>query len=138
MSCYRLFHPWGLISNSFKSSKPLNTLQADVGVYTCEANNEMGKVFAVLNIEDNENLPDEVDDVVMNDDAGVLKRIEYEIEKELESVSTATSPTVNLVILALIGMLLKLWMIRKDIKNNSEFKKKRIFNHLLMPVAVNM
>ena len=98
----------------------------------------MGKVFAVLNIEDNENLPDEVDDVVMNDDAGVLKRIEYEIEKELESVSTATSPTVNLVILALIGMLLKLWMIRKDIKNNSEFKKKRIFNHLSMPVAVNM
>ena len=104
MSCTDCFIP----EDSFKSSKPLNILQADVGVYTCEANNEMGKVFAVLNIEDNENLPDEVDDVVMNDDAGVLKRIEYEIEKELESVSTATSPTVNLVILALIGMLLKL------------------------------
>ena len=32
--------------------------QSDVGVYTCEASNEMGKMFAVLNVPDHADLPD--------------------------------------------------------------------------------
>jgi len=32
--------------------------QSDIGVYTCDASNEMGKMFAVLNIENNHELPD--------------------------------------------------------------------------------
>ena len=31
-------------------------------MYTCEANNEMGSMFAVLNIEENEDLPETVED----------------------------------------------------------------------------
>ena len=36
--------------------------QSDIGVYTCEANNEMGSMFAVLNIEENDDLPETVED----------------------------------------------------------------------------
>ena len=31
--------------------------QSDVGVYTCEASNEMGQMFAVLSVPDNKDLP---------------------------------------------------------------------------------
>ena len=31
--------------------------QSDIGVYTCEASNDMGKMFAVLSVPDNEDLP---------------------------------------------------------------------------------
>lgn len=30
--------------------------QSDIGVYTCEASNDMGQMFAVLNVPDNEDL----------------------------------------------------------------------------------
>ena len=32
--------------------------QSDVGVYTCEASNDMGQMFAVLSVPDNKDLPD--------------------------------------------------------------------------------
>eukprot|EP00092_Neocalanus_flemingeri_P010241 GFUD01011032.1.p1 GENE.GFUD01011032.1~~GFUD01011032.1.p1 ORF type:complete len:403 (+),score=108.26 GFUD01011032.1:192-1400(+) len=57
-----------------------NPKQSDVGVYTCEAVNSEGKVYAVLNVKENENLPAEEAEVA-------LKQLKEEEEETSSSAN---------------------------------------------------
>jgi len=72
-----------------------------VGVYTCEATNEMGSMNAVLSIEHNDDLPDTIEEELR--DAANMIRDTFSNQHE---ASAAAVPTLNLQTLLTIVMVL--------------------------------
>ena len=75
--------------------------QSDIGVYTCEATNEMGSMYAVLNIEENDELPDTIEEELK--EAANMIRDKFTNEQQ---GSGAAIPNMNLNILLTIVTVL--------------------------------
>ena len=73
-----------------------------MGVYTCEASNDMGKMFAVLNIPENNDLP--LVDEEEEDEEKVVTRN----KQELKSGSLMNGSDPVLFILVAVAVLLRI------------------------------
>jgi len=76
--------------------------QSDVGVYTCEASNDMGKMFAVLNIPENNDLP-LVDEEEEEEEKAVTRN-----KQELKSGSVVNGSDPMVFILVAVTVLLRI------------------------------
>ena len=74
-----------------------------MGVYTCEASNDMGKMFAVLNIPENNDLP-LVDEEEEEDEEKVVTRN----KQELKSGSVVNGSDPMVFILVAVTVLLRI------------------------------
>ena len=73
-----------------------------MGVYTCEASNDMGKMFAVLNIPENNDLP-LVDEGEEEEEKAVTRN-----KQELKSGSVMNGSDPVLFILVAVAVILRI------------------------------
>ena len=72
-----------------------------MGVYTCEASNDMGKMFAVLNIPENNDLP-------LVDEEEEEEKVVTRNKQELKSGSVVNGSDPMVFILVAVTVLLRI------------------------------
>ena len=73
-----------------------------MGVYTCEASNDMGKMFAVLNIPENNDLP------LVDEEEEEEEKVVTRNKQELKSGSLMNGSDPVLFILVAVAVLLRI------------------------------
>ena len=73
-----------------------------MGVYTCEASNDMGKMFAVLNIPENNDLP------LVDEGEEEEEKVVTRNKQELKSGSLMNGSDPVLFILVAVAVLLRI------------------------------